>query len=132
MVKDLLDDELWGIVNPLLPIHPPRPKGGRPPKDDRKCLVGILYVLRTGCQWQMLPPEAFGVSGSTCWRRFTDWSNDGVWPRVHQTVLNELGKRGQVDQSTDVVDSASVRALFGGRTRAPAPSIAARRAANGI
>ena len=131
MAKDLLDDELWGIIQPLLPAHPPRPKGGRPPADDRGCVSGIVFILRTGCQWQMLPTKTFQVSGSTCWRRFNAWSRDGVWPRVHQEVLNRLGKLGQVDRSTDVVDSASVRAIFGGPTPAPVPSTAARMAANG-
>jgi transposase len=131
MAKELLDDELWGMIQPLIPAHPPRPKGGRTPKDDRACLTGILYVLRTGCQWQMLPKETFLVSGSTCWRRFNGWSRKGVWPRVHQEVLNQLGKLGQVDPSAAVVDSASVRAVFGGFTPAPAPWIAGKTAANG-
>lgn len=132
MATELLDDELWGIIQPLLPPRPPRPKGGRPPADDRACLTGILFILRTGCQWQMLPTKAFDVSGSTCWRRFNAWSRDGVWPNVHQKVLNRLGKLGQVDHTTDVVDSASVRAVFGGRTPAPAPSIVEKTAANGM
>ena len=131
MVKELLDDQLWGIIQSLLPAHPPRPKGGRPPADDRACLTGILFILRTGCQWQMLPTEAFHVSGSTCWRRFRDWSEQAVWPEVHRELLNRLGRIGRVDQSTAVVDSASVRAVLGGDTPAPVRSIAAKTAANG-
>lgn len=131
MAKVLLDDELWGIIQPMLPPHPPRPKGGRPPADDRHCLEGILFILRTGTQWQMLPTATFCASGSTCWRRFNAWSRDGVWPRVHQEVLNRLGKIGQVDPSAAVIDSASVRAVWGGDIPGPAPSTAARTAANG-
>jgi transposase len=130
MVKDLLDDGLWAMVQPLLPSHPRHPKGGRPPTNDRRCLEGILFVLRTGTQWQELPTQAFLVSGSTCWRRFNAWSRVGVWPRVHQQVLNQLGSLGQVDQGTAIIDSASVRAVFGGDTPGPAPSIAAKTAAN--
>jgi len=131
MVQELVDDELWDIIQPLLPARPPRPKGGRPPSDDRACLTGILFILKTGCQWQMLPTPAFEVSGSTCWRRFNDWSSQGLWPQIHQEVLNRLGRLGQVDRSTDVIDSASVRAVFGGHTPVQARSIAAKTAARG-
>jgi len=130
MAKELLDDGLWAIVQPLLPAHPRHPKGGRPPVDDRRCLEGIFLVLRTGMQWQLLPTEAFQVSGSTCWRRFNAWSREGVWPRIHREVLNRLGSLGGVDQATAIIDSASVRAVLGGTTPVPAPSIVARTAAS--
>ena len=130
MAQELLPDELWAEIEPILPPHPPYPKGGRPPSDDRKCLRGIIFVLRTGIPWQMLPTDVFGASGSTCWRRFHEWSEAGVWPAIHHRVLNRLGQEGQVDQSADVIDSQSVRALFGGRTPAPAPSTAGKTAAN--
>jgi transposase len=130
MTKELLPDELWAEVQPLLPPHVACPKGGRPRADDRDCLLGIVFVLRSGITWQMLPGEAFGVSGSTCWRRFHAWSEQGVWPKVQRRLLNRLGKFGQVDLSAGVIDSASVRALFGGRTRGQTRSTAARTAAN--
>jgi transposase len=75
-------------------------------------------VLRTGCQWQMIPERQFGVSGSTCWHRFDEWTRAGVWPAVHHATLNELGLAGKVDLSAAVVDSQSVRAVFGGAYRA--------------
>ena len=120
MAKELLPDDLWAEIAPLLPAHPSHPKGGRPWSDDRATLRGIVFVLRSGITWQMLPTEAFGVSGSTCWRRFDDWSAAGLWPEVHRRLLNHLGRRGQVDLSKAVIDSASVRALLGGPTPAPA------------
>ena len=129
-MKELLPDELWTEIEPLLPSHPPQPKGGRPWGDDRDCLRGIVFVLRSGIPWQMLPTEAFGVSGSTCWRRFQEWTEAGIWAEVHRRVLNRLGRLGEVDRSFDVVDSASVRALFGGVTPGRTPSTAARMAAN--
>ena len=129
---DLLPDELWDEIEPLLPPPPPpSPKGGRPPVEHRKALSGILHVLRTGCQWQMLPTAAFGVSGSSCWRRFRDWTAAGVWPELHRRLLNRLGRLGGVDLSYVVVDSQSVRAVKGGRTPAPTPPTAASRAASG-
>lgn len=129
---ELLPDELWDEVEPLLPPPPlPSPKGGRPPVCNRKALGGIIFVLRTGCQWQMLPTAAFGVSGSSCWRRFSRWTAAGIWPELHRRLLDRLGKLGKlgklggVDLSYVVVDSQSVRAVKGARTPAPTPPTAA-------
>ena len=116
MSKELLPDALWREVEPLLPRHGAQHKGGRPFGSDRDCLRGILFVLRSGIPWQMLPQEAFGVSGSTCWRRFRDWTEAGVWKKLHRQLLNRLAKYDAVDLSEAAVDSASVRAVFGGAT----------------
>lgn len=131
MAKELLPDELWQEVEPLLPPHPPAsPKGGRPPVEDRDALTGILFVLKTGIPWQALPTEVFGVSGSSCWRRFDEWTKAGVWPELHGRVLNRLGKAGGVNLDRVVVDSQSVRAKKGARTPAPAPRTGLKRAAS--
>ena len=130
-MRQLVTDALWRRFAPHLPQHPRGPKGGRPRADDRACLAGVAYVLRTGCQWQMLPERQFGVSGSSCWRRFDEWTRAGVWPAVHRAVLNELGLAGRLDLSAAVVDSQSVRAVFGGRTRGRARSTAANAGASG-
>jgi len=129
-MKELLPDELWTEIEPFLPSHAAQPKGGRPWADDRACLRGIVFVLRSGIPWQLLPTEAFAVSGSTCWRRFQQWTDAGIWSQVHRRLLNRLGKLGEVDRSFDVVDSASVRALLGGRIPARTPSIAEKTGAN--
>ena len=55
MAKPLLPDELWAVIQPRNPPHPPRPKGGRPPLDDRKVLTGIIFILKTGLPWEDLP-----------------------------------------------------------------------------
>jgi transposase len=131
MAKELLPDELWQEIEPLLPPPPPpSPKGGRPPADNRKALTGIVFVDRTGIPWQMLPTEAFGVSGSSCWRRFDEWTKAGIWPELHRRLLDRLGKAGGVDLGRVVVDSQSVRALRGARTPAPTPPTARRTAAS--
>jgi transposase len=123
-------DELWERFRAHIPTHKISRKGGRPPRDDRNCLDGIIFVLRTGTQWQMVPSKQFGVSGSTCWRRFADWSKRHVWSAVHQDLLNELGLAGEIDLSAAVIDSASVRAVFGGATPDPTRRIARKRAAS--
>ena len=119
MAKPLVGEELWREVEPLLPRHPPNPKGGKPRVPDRRCLEGIVFVLRSGIPWQLLPAEMGCGSGSTCWRRLREWTEAGVWPRLHRRLLNLLGARGRIDWSRAVVDSASVRAVFGGATRGP-------------
>ena len=128
MARQWVSDELWKEIAPLLPREAPKPKGGRPRIPDRKCLMGIVFVLRTGCAWNDLPAELGCGDGTTCWRRFHLWTGAGVWQAVWQCVLNTLGKEGRVDLSRAVIDSASARAVFGGLTRAQTPRIVARRA----
>ena len=130
MAKELLPDELWHEIEPLLPPHPHSAKGGRPPVGDRDALRGILFELRTGIPWQALPAESFGASGSSCWRRFDQWTRAGVWPRLHRRLLNRLGKAGGVNLDRVVVDSQSVRALRGAPTPAPTPPTGPRGAAS--
>ena len=116
MAFQLLPDELWTEIEPLLPVQKPKPKGGRPPIDNRAALLGIVFVLRTGAAWRMLPKELGCGSGVSCWRRLRDWTRLGIWPEVHNRLLNTLNKLGQIDLSLAVVDSQSVRAVFGGIT----------------
>jgi transposase len=128
MARQWVTDELWSKIEPLLPAEPPKPKGGRPRIPDRQCLVGIVFVLRTGCTWNDLPAELGCGDGTTCWRRFRSWTEAGVWPALWRCVLNSLGKKGRVDLSRAVIDSASTRAVFGGLTQGRTPQIAAKKA----
>lgn len=117
MAKPILDDELWELIEPLLP--PARSRRfrypGRKPVDNRKALTGILFVLRTGIGWEYLPQEMGCGSGMTCWRRLRDWQKAGIWDKIHRALLNKLREAEKIDWSRSVVDSASVRALFGGQ-----------------
>jgi transposase len=130
MAKPLLADELWEVIDPLLPGPAPKPKGGRPPVENRPALTGILFVLKTGIPWADLPAEMGCGSGVTCWRRLRDWQEAGVWERVHRVLLDRLRGADKLDLSRAVVDSASVRAVFGGPTRGRTRPTGARRAAS--
>jgi len=132
MSERLIDDALWRRIEPLLP-KPPRRRWktmGRPRIPDRAALTGILFVLRSGIPWQMLPTEMGCGSGSTCWRRLVRWQRAGVWRRLHTVLLAELRQRGQLDLTRALVDSASVRALRGGKKLDRTQPIAVRRGRN--
>src|SRR6476659_2766961 len=122
MAKPLLPDELWVVIEPLLPPERPKPKGGRPPVPDRKALTGILFVLKTGIQWEDLPQEMGCGCGMTCWRRLRDWYHAGVWDRVQQILLAHLHCAHQINWSRVVVDSASLPAPAGGPATGPNPT----------
>jgi len=98
MARLLVSDELWGLVEPLVPKVPRRPRcPGRKRLDDRKVLTGILFVLQTGIPWEYLQ-EA------------------GVWRRLHELLLARLHEAELIDWSRAAIDSSHVRA-FGGATR---------------
>jgi transposase len=113
MSKELVSDELWEIVKPLLPAEPPKAKGGRPRLPDRAALTGIVFVLRSGIPWEMLPKEMGCGSGSTCWRRLRDWQEAGVWEELHRVLLGRLGEADRIDWERASLDSASVAAKRG-------------------
>ena len=121
MAKPLVSDELWEMVQPLLPAAKPRRfrNPGRKPLDDRKALTGILFVLKSGIPWEMLPQEMGCGSGMTCWRRLRDWQQAGVWQKLHETLLSRLHGAEGLDWSRACVDSASVRAVGGGEKDRP-------------
>ena len=132
-MAELVSDELWNRIEPLLPpLPPPSAKGGRPRVEHRPALAGIVFVLKTGIPWQALPTEMGCGSGSTCWRRFAAWTRLAVWSKLHAVLLTALGKAGAVNLERAVIDSASVRAVFGGRTPAPIRPIARKKAANAM
>ena len=93
----LVPDGLWELIEPLLPAPVPQSRGGRPRLSDRTCLTGIVFVLRSGIPWQMLPKELGCGSGMSCWRRLRDWQQAGVWDLIHFALLNWLSRENQVD-----------------------------------
>ena len=128
MAEPLLPVDLWAVVEPLLPPPPPGPAGGRPRVPDRAALTGVLFVLKSGIPWGMLPPELGCGSGPTCWRRLRDWQRAGVWDALHRALLDRLGAADRIDWSRASLDSASVRAKRGASSTARTRRTAANRA----
>jgi transposase len=119
--KRVLTNEQWERVAPHLPDHPPSPKGGRPRADDRACLEGILWLLRTGARWQDIPVDL--PSGSTCWRRLQEWASEGILEKVQAALVEQLHELGRVSLSELFADATFIRAKKGG-WRSARPSAA--------
>ncbi len=130
MARPLVPDDLWAAIASLLPPEAPKPKGGRPRLSDRAALTGILFVLKSGLPWEMLPAEMRCGSGMSCWRRLRDWHEAGVWAALHQVLLERLHAAGQLDWRRAALDSASVQAKRGVRLPDQTRRIAAGREAS--
>ena len=113
MARPLVPGDLWVAIAPLLPPEAPKPKGGRPRLSDRAALTGILFVLKSGLPWEMLPAAMGCGSGMSCWRRLRDWHEAGMWTALHQVLLERLQAAGQLDWRRAALDSASVQAKRG-------------------
>jgi transposase len=107
-----IPDGVWNEVNRILPPEKLRNTKGRPSVSYRKVLDGILYVLRTGCQWKMLPRD-YG-SGSTCHRRFQQWVRLGVFQRLWLRLLQVYDDIKGIKWNWQSLDSISVKAPLGG------------------
>ena len=111
----LLPDALWRRIQPLLPPPPSHARGGAPRTvPDRACTAAIVFMARTSTPWALLPVAEFGWgSVTTCWRRFAEWAHAGVFERLQELLLDELGQAGALDWSRVSVDSFSLRAVRG-------------------
>ena len=126
MAKRIVSNELWAAVAPLLPPKPAHPRGGHPfTVPDRAALAGIVFVLKTGIQWEYLAREMGCGSGMTCWRRLRDWQRAGVWARLHRVLLQRLADADRIDWRRASADASRVPAKRGasgrGRTRWTGP-----------
>lgn len=124
MAKPLLPDDLWEEIEPLLPAPTPRRYRypGRKPIDDRSALTGIIFVLKSGIPWEMLPQEMGCGSGMTCWRRLKAWEEAGVWDAVAKVLLERLHQAHKIDWDRALIDSGSIRAIGGGEKTGPNPT----------
>ena len=114
-----VSDELWDRVEPLLPRYRTSKLGGRPRVDRRRVCDGILFVLRTGCQWNAAPSE-FG-SSSTLHRYFQDWTKRGVFLRLWREALREYDELQGIDWGWQSLDGAMTKAPLGGEKNRPKP-----------
>ena len=121
MTKRVLTDEHWQRIASHLPEYSPSPKGGRPRADDRECLEGILWVLRTGARWQDIPIDL--PSGSTCWRRLQIWAGEEIFQEIQAVLIEELGELGKLDLDELLADATFIRAKKGA-TRSEKPRLA--------
>ena len=113
-------EAFWDILSPLIPDHPIGPKGGRRPRLHRVVFNGVLYVLRTGCQWKMMPREY--SSGSSAHRHFQAWVRSGVFHELWRLCLQEYDDLKGIDWQWQTVDSATVSApVKGGIASARTP-----------
>ena len=107
-----ISDELWDNISSLLPNEKPNNTIGRPVIPYRKVMDGILYVLRTGCQWKMLPKE-YG-SGSTCHRRFQQWVQLDMFKKIWIILLKEYDNKKGIKWMWQSIDSISIKSPLGG------------------
>jgi transposase len=116
LVDRLLRDALWQRIQPLLPVPPPRPRGGAPRRvPDRNCVGAVSFMARTSTPWSLLPAKELGCgSATTCWRRLDQWARAGVFDQLQAVPLDELGAAGRIDLDRVSIDSFSLRAVKGG------------------
>ena len=120
MATALLDDELWKLIEPLLPVRKRRfHHPGRKRLDDRRTLAGILFVLRTGIAWQRLPQELGYGSGMTCRRRLKERQQADVFQALHERLLAQLRAAGRLDLSRAVCATPPRCGRFWGREDRP-------------
>jgi putative transposase len=119
-----IDDELWSLIEPRLREAYPPKSTGRPQTDLRKCLNGIIYRMRSGCQWNFLP-KRFG-DDSTIHRWFQIWTNDGMFERLWALLIEHCEELCGVEWKWQAADAMLGKARFGGSTSAATRRIAGK------
>ena len=122
--RRFLTDGMWAKIGPLLPEMAAGPRGGRPWRDNREVLEGILWILRTGAPWADLP-EGY-PSASTCWRRLRLWEEEGVWLEVWRAFLAQLDAKGTLDWQEAFLDASFAPAKGGAKPWEPPSGARAR------
>ncbi len=110
-----IPDDLWNLIKPILPPDKEPGANGRPRVPNRTVFNGILYVLRTGCQWKMVPHQY--SSGSTCHLRFQTWVRAGFFAKIWQVCLKHYDDLKGIDWRFQSLDGAIVSAPVKGGTK---------------
>lgn len=110
-----ISDELWGVLEPLLPKHENTQRfgGGRPRVADRHCADAIFYVLPTGCQWEALNQTAL-CAKSTAHDRFQEWGAAGVFLHLWQVGVKQFDELKGLEWDWLSMDGAMTKAPLGG------------------
>jgi putative transposase len=125
-----VSDELWKIIEPILNELDPAPATGRPRIDLRAALDGIIYQMRSGCQWNRLP-EQFGDDASVH-RTFQRWVRKGVLRSIWAQLVENCEELGGVNWDWQSADGAMGKARFGGTWSVRTPRIAGKMVASGV
>ena len=110
-----MPENLWQQLEPLLPKYPRRSKVGGHPAKSCAVASGILYLLRTGCQWKALPPQ-FG-SPSTVHRYFQEWTRLGIWWLIREVVLRKYDEKRGIAWRWQSLDGVITKLLPGGEKK---------------
>ena len=116
-----VDDTLWAIIEPILLDFWPRKRTGRPPACWRACLNGLIFQMRTSCQWNKLPKE-FG-DDSTVHRWFQRWAEEGVLERIWAVLVEHCDELRGVEWKWQAADGSLAKARFGGPMSGQTPRI---------
>lgn len=125
-----ISDEFWSLVEPLIPkkerisekTYKRKPGAGRKPADPRSIFSAIVYVLRTGIQWNALPKEKFGVCSSTVHRSFQEWAKAGLFLKLWQKGLSEYNDMEGIAWTWQSADSSSIEAPLALESVGPSPT----------
>lgn len=120
-----VSDALWERIEPILKKFWPTKATGRKHAEWRRCLNGIIFRMRTGCQWNQLPKQ-FG-DDSTVHRWFQRWNKGGVMERIWEVLVSECDELGGLSWEWQAADGAMAKARFGGKKRAETRRIVANR-----
>lgn len=111
-----LNDEQWFLIEDLFANPQPSAKGGRPRQASRRCVEGILWILRSGARWKDLP-KCF-PSPVTCWRRHREWTESGIWQQAWARLLGQLDRQGQLNWNESTADGTFSSAKKGANSSA--------------
>lgn len=118
--RRLVPDQMWALVQPLIPMPKVRPQGGgRTRVGDRAVFVAVVYVLTSGCAWRRLP-VTFGIAVPTAYRRFVEWNGVRLWDKLFESVHDANGSTDNhaladhnlMEWTRAIRDAAEARAAF--------------------